>query len=149
MAKKINNRIDIDSFCIRPATDSQLIELLAIPNVCDFFSLDLSSGNFFQQIGSSVKAIKASSVVIELELCQAHRGSAELTNLVSQCKQVLQRTTTVAVSSGAKSAFELKSPIDLRNWGENILSLRGCERNAQRVIETAVKKRMIRSNLCP
>lgn len=149
LVKRLYNRSDIDCFCIRPANDSQLIDLLNLHSVCDLISIDLSNGNFFQQIGSSVKALKNSETVVELELSQTIRGSAELTNLISQSKLVLTRVTTATVSSGAKTAFDLKSPIDMRNWGANMLGLRGCERNAQRVIEAAAKKRMIRLNLFP
>jgi len=147
--KKIQNHPGIDCFCIRPAHEVQLLELINNHTryMFDLLSLDLSNGNFFQQSGTLVKTLKSSqNLYLELELSQMQRGSNELVNLVSQAKLVFPRAAGAIIASGAKSAFELRSPLDLVNWAKNIMGIRGSEKRLDQLLQIIAKKRMIRSN---
>ena len=141
---KIRGSRFVECFCIRPANEAQLLELLSRPELYDMLSIDVSSGNFFQQIYVCVKAIKAvSDVVIELEASQGNRGSSELMNFISQTKLVVAKTGAGIVSSGAKSPFEMKSPIDLISLADSILGLRGSRKRIAAIIEKSRKRRII------
>lgn len=147
--KKLANHVGVDCFCIRPAHEVHFLDLVNNRDryMYDLLSIDFSNGNFFQQIGNVVKTLKSSTnLFIEMELSQMQRGSAELMNLVSQSKRVFPRTNVAVISSGAKSAFELRSPLDLHNWGKNIMNIRGCEKRVDQLLQIVAKKRLMRSN---
>lgn len=141
---KIRGSRFVECFCVRPATEAQLLELLTRPELYDMLSIDVSNGNFFQSVSVSVKAIKAvPDVVIELEVSQSNRGSSELMNFISQTKLVVAKTTAGIVSSGAKSPFEMKSPIDLISLADTVLGLRGSRKRISAMIERSRKRRII------
>ena len=126
--KKVANDNRIDCVCIRPANETQLMDLITNREryLYDMLSIDVSTGHFFQQIGTVSRAIKAGKgdVMIELEMSQLFRNSSgsgtEVTNVVNQSRMILKRLTGIVVSSGAKSAFEMRSPVDLINWAEGV-----------------------------
>lgn len=149
---KIANHTEVDCFCIRPAHEVQFLELINNRSkyMYDLISIDVSNGNFFQQIGTVVKTLKSSNnLFIELELSQTQRGTTELINLVSQTKLIFPRTNVAVISSGAKSPFELRSPLDLLNWGQNIMCIRGCDKRVDQLLQNIAKKRFMRSNFLP
>lgn len=139
---------EIECLCIRPATEAQFFDLLAVPDLYDMLSIDLSQGSIFQNTYQTVKTVKAQDdVVIEIEVSSTLRGSTELMNLITGARHVLAKTGGVLVSSGAKNAFEMKSPLDLVNWGEGILKLRGCKAVVNRILEKTKRRRIMISNL--
>ena len=152
--RRLANNPKVDCFAIRPANEIQLMELIADPDRFgfDLLSIDLSSGHFFQQMGTVTKSIRSGkgAVSIELELGQLFRNSSgsgtEVTNVVNQCRLVLRRVNGIVVSSGAKSPFDMKSPVDLANWAEGVLGLRGTKRNLGIFIDKILKKKLVRSN---
>ena len=135
----------VDCFVIRPANENQLMELVSKREQIqyDFLSIDVSTGNFINQFGAVIKSLKPGHVAIELELAPC---MSQLGNAVSQCRNGLNRVTCCFLSSGAKSAMELRSPLDLTNWATGVFQLCNSEKNAAHVIDSVFKKRVIRSN---
>ncbi len=140
-----NNRL-VECLCIRPANESQFLDLLSHATYYDMISLDVSNGNFFQQVSACIKSVSSSKVVVELEISQAARGSNELSNLISQTRLVFARSGNAIVSSGAKSVFELKSSLDLSNWACNILKIPGTRRVLDRLVQTIIRRRTMVEN---
>jgi RNase P/RNase MRP subunit p30 len=138
----------IECLAIRPATDTQLLDLITKPSFFDIISVDVSNGNFFQQAFSCTKLLKKASdtVIVELELSQSLRGSTELINLVSQTRQVFSKTGNVLVSSGAKSPLEMKSCLDMTNWATHALKLRRPKLVFDRLLDIVTKRRSLVAN---
>lgn len=155
LISKLANDVRIDCVCLRPSNEGQLMELITNRTTFhyDLLSIDVSSGHFFQQIGTVTRAMKTGKdeVIIELEMSQLFRNSTgsgtEVTNVVNQARMALRRAPGLVVSSGAKSAFEMRSPLDLVNWGEGVLGLKAIKKNLKILFEQIVKKRMIRGNV--
>jgi RNase P/RNase MRP subunit p30 len=154
IVKKLIDDVRVDCLCIRPANETQLMELINNRSKFsyDLLSIDVSNGNFFQQLGTVVRSIRSGKdeVLIELELSQVFRNSTgsgtEVTNVVNQCRMVLTRMTGIVVSSGAKSAFEMRSPVDLINWAQGVLGLRSVKKNLGILLERVLKKKLVRMN---
>jgi RNase P/RNase MRP subunit p30 len=143
---KLRHNPNIECMCIRPATEAQLLELLANTTYYDLLSVDLSSGNFFQHSNACARAIKSAGVIVELELSQSSRGSNELTNFINQSKLVFPKTGNVILSSGSKSVLELKSPLDLTNWASRILTLKQSAAVVDKLVDNAARRRSLLAN---
>ena len=142
----------IDCFAVRPATETQLIELIhnRAKYGYDLISIDASVGYFFQQLGVLTRLLKtADDVFIEIELSPVLNNTTGITNCVNQCRMVLKSFNGMIVSSGARSPLEVRSTLDMRSWGEGVMGLRYVTRNTERLLERIVRKKMIRSNLNP
>lgn len=145
--KKLRHNPNIECLCIRPATDEQFLELLLNPLHFDLLSVDVSSGNFFQQSSHAfIKALKTSNVIVELEVSQSSRGTTELGNFISQSKLVFAKTGNVILSSGAKSILEIESPLDLTNWASRILSLKQSAAAVDKLVDTVARRRSLLAN---
>jgi RNase P/RNase MRP subunit p30 len=139
----------IDCFAIRPATESQLIDLITNRDKYgyDLISLDVSVGYFFQQLGTVSRLIKnADDLLIEIELTPILSNNSGITNSVNQCRMVLKSAKGMIVSSGAKSPMELKSGVDMCGWGEGVMGLKCIQKNSERLLEKIVRKKLVRSN---
>jgi len=142
----------IDCFAVRPATETQLIDLInnRAKYGYDLISLDISVGYFFQQLGVVARLLKNSTdVFIEVELGPILNNTSGITNCVNQCRMVMRSFHRMIISSGAKSPLELRTGLDMRSWGEGVMGLKHVNQNSERLLEKIVRKKMNRANLNP
>ena len=145
--EKIRNMPGIHCLAVRPSNEAQFLELLSTPDLFDLISLDLSTSRFFNQFGAVSKAVKsADNLLVEIELAPILNQPDALPVAIAQSRAAFGRVSCCLVSSGAHSVMQLRSPLDLANWGTGVLALRQCEKNAALLLDRALKKRMLETN---